>query len=417
MGIIKKIKKRGIKGTIKYIKDRIAIWINDKSYNVFLHLPINDKLIVMESEGDLSDNAYALYDYMRQHGYLKRYKVVWLVNDVKKCKYIGKKSGFENTKFVVKYPVGIEIDRSKYLATSKWYIYDHCNLMDCYKERRNTVIYLCHGSPGFKKGKNSSNANSKPVCFADYIIVFGKLSVEWSALYASSPNARFPILGFSRLDYFYSDLTETRKLLNMKYGFDLYGKVLLWMPTFRQCNNECISEDYIANETGIPLISTYKDMEEFNSTLQDLNDLIILKRHHLQKKLDLFSREYSNIIFVDDKDIQNIGIQLYQFIPCTDALITDYSSVSVDYMLLNKPIVYVLDDYEEYNKSRGVLPDNAIEYMKGDHVTTKEEFIEALERINKGQDIYKEERNQLLPLFHEYTDGNSSKRILEYFGL
>ena len=39
-------------------------------------------LIILESEGDLSDNAYALYYYMKHNEYLNKYKVVWLVDHI-----------------------------------------------------------------------------------------------------------------------------------------------------------------------------------------------------------------------------------------------------------------------------------------------------------------------------------------------
>ena len=115
-----------------------------------------------------------------------------------------------------------------------------------------------------------------------------------------------------------------------------------------------------------------------------------------------------------DEDIKNQGLQLYQFIPVFDALITDYSSISTDYFLLDKPIIYILDDIEEYKKSRGLYPPNAIDFMPGDHVVNISQLENAIERIVNGIDFYKNERNILLPKFHAYQDGNASKRILNH---
>ena len=47
---------------------------------------MDEHLIVMESEGDLLDNAFALYDYMRHNNYLKKYHVARLVDHVDEAK-------------------------------------------------------------------------------------------------------------------------------------------------------------------------------------------------------------------------------------------------------------------------------------------------------------------------------------------
>ena len=47
----------------------------------------------------------------------------------------------------------------------------------------------------------------------------------------------------------------------------------------------------------------------------------------------------------------------------------------------------------------------------------KEELFEAVKEAVSGDDRYKEEREKILDLFHQFKDGNSSKRVLEYIGL
>ena len=49
----------------------------------------------------------------------------------------------------------------------------------------------------------------------------------------------------------------------------------------------------------------------------------------------------------------------------SDALITDYSSVYFDYLLLDKPIGFTVDDMELYIKDRGFIFNNPEEYMPG----------------------------------------------------
>lgn len=410
MEVLEKIKKRGFIGTIKAVGCRCASLINILAYYVFRIFPVNNKLIVMESEGDLSDNAYALYDYMLNNGYLERYKVVWLVDDVKEAK----KRNFPNTTFVKKALSKVNFKRSYYLATCRRYIYDHCNLFaPIIKRKQQEIIYLCHGFAGYKAGKNSSSVINKST--DDFIIVTGEIPKKVLPMYRDTSKSKIVELGFSRLDYFYMNLSAEKIIVDKKYHFSDYKKVYLWMPTFRQSKNKYISEDYQISETKLPLLETYKDLGDFNEFLSTQNILVVLKTHHLQKKLPIFQKKYSNILFINDLDVQELGIQLYQFIPYTDALITDYSSISADYMLLDKPMIFILDDFEEYNKSRGIIPSNAMELMTGEHVYTINELKDSITDILEGEDKYKDGRRGLVNKFYKYADGNASKRILDYF--
>ena len=120
---------------------------------------------------------------------------------------------------------------------------------------------------------------------------------------------------------------------------------------------------------------------------------------------------------MNDDDVSSNGLQLYQIIALTDALITDYSSISNDYLLLDRPMIFTLDDYEEYRSSRGFSVDDPAQYFPGHHVYNEEEFFKAIEDISNDLDYYKEKRHELLPIMHKNQDGNSSERIIEHIGL
>ena len=91
--IIHKIKKHGLAGSMKVVGLHVAVAINNKWFSYYKkHSPMDEQLIVMESEGDLSDNAFAIYDYMRHTGYLKKYHVAWLVDHVEEARELQKKN-------------------------------------------------------------------------------------------------------------------------------------------------------------------------------------------------------------------------------------------------------------------------------------------------------------------------------------
>lgn len=405
--IVSKIKEKGFKGICSSVYSRLSDQINFVMFYIFKLLPLHDNRIALESEGDCSDNAYALYDYMRKNGYLGKYKIIWFVEDKKKF------TGDMNTVYVRKQWGKLAVRSVYYLATSKYFLYDHVCLMSTYKKRKEQrVIYLGHGA-GYKANKGKDGYI--PKTNFEEIYTPGRIPNALNTEYFKCPAEMVKDLGYPRLDYFFEKNEQVKEKLEEYLKLDQYDKVLLWMPTFRKCDlNEKISEDYIESETGLPLLGTLQLLSYFDEFLKSKNMLLILKIHHLQASLPIFKQKYENIIFLKDEDLLSRGIQLYQFIKYTDVLITDYSSISPDYMLLNRPIIFTLDDYEEYNKSRGIYPENALELMRGYHVFTAEELMESVKEIHEGIDKYKESREELLPEFHTHQDGLAAKRILDH---
>lgn len=413
----KKYREKGISGLVKICHEHISSKINNCFYYVCWMFPVDKNLIVFESEGDLTDNSFALYDYMRRKKLLGKYKVVWLVNDPASAReYINHEKGFINTIFVRKFPNRVCFSRGKYLAGCRFFIYDHSNVKhELHQRKGQKIIYLTHGFAGYKAGKGSTGKEiSKP----DIVTVTSQLSEDLYPSFEDFGNTRFIHAGMPRLDYFFDKDMGVQERVNRKFSLNEYKKVFLWMPTFRESEHKELSEDYINTETHLPILTSKEKLKSFNTYLSRNNILLIFKIHPLQSKLPVFQEWYSNMIFLNDEQLHDINVQLYQFIPMTDALITDYSSISADYMLLNKPMIFTLDDYADYKKSRGgFIPEDPISLWAGAHVYDEKEFYYAIQRIADGFDDYKMDRDRLMPLFYEHPDGNASKRICEFLGI
>ena len=123
-----------------------------------------------------------------------------------------------------------------------------------------------------------------------------------------------------------------------------------------------------------------------------------------------------NVVFLDGNDLKYNNVDLYELLGISDALVTDYSSVAIDYMLTDKPIGYTLDDFEGYELARGWSFDNVKDFMPGHHIYTLDELKTFIEDISNGRDIYRSWRHDVMKEAHTYTDG-FSERIVEYFGI
>ena len=416
--ILQKIKRHGIAGSIQVVGLHVATAFNNKWFYYYKkHRPVDEHLIVMESEGDLLDNAFALYDYMRHNNYLKKYHVAWLVDHVDEARALQQKrpEDFPDTEFVQKVPQKVNRRWAEVLSTCKWYIYDHCNLLaPLIKRKEQKVIYLSHGW-GYKAAKGGFTTND--LTHYDMITVTGQIPAKGMSEYWQEPEEKAVITGYPRLDYFFQSNVKVREKINQKWHLEHYKRVIFWMPTFRQSYNESLSEDYIKNQTGLPIFETKDSLQEFSDFLKTRNLLLIFKLHHLQAELPVFQSHFENILLVRDEDLHEIGVQLYQFIDMADALISDYSSISIDFLLKDKPIVFTLDDYEGYRKSRGFFPENAIDFMKGYHVYNQKELEDSLSEIADGIDKYIGERHAVMKNYHTYSDGNSARRVLDTIGI
>src|SRR5699024_6633597 len=102
---------------------------------------------------------------------------------------------------------------------------------------------------------------------------------------------------------------------------------------------------------NFPILNS-KNITMFNEFLIKKNITIVIKVHPHQKNLSLFKKQYSNIKILDDSML-DINVDFYNYIPAFDSLITDYSSIIFDYLLLDKPIAFAIEDYDEYLDKRG----------------------------------------------------------------
>ena len=141
----------------------------------------------------------------------------------------------------------------------------------------------------------------------------------------------------------------------------------------------------------------------------------IVKIHHLQKTEFLSKINLTNIIYIEDTDLEEKNINLYSLLGSMDSIVTDYSSIIFDYSLLDRPIGFAIADLNDYKKNRGFLVDNIEDYFCGDKIRSLFELKKYIENINNNIDLYKDERRKIMLNTNKYCDNNSSQRLVDYF--
>ncbi len=94
------------------------------------------------------------------------------------------------------------------------------------------------------------------------------------------------------------------------------------------------------------------DVEKLNTELKKRHQYLIVKLHPYEMRLFAnFKSSYSNISFMNNDYLFDHNYDLYELLGDTDFLMTDFSSIYFDYLHLNKPIVFVTNFLEQYEKN------------------------------------------------------------------
>ncbi len=365
--------------------------------------------IVFVSSDDYTGNPKALFLYMIEHGYNEKYKIIWL---------------FEHRENMIDFNIpnvrsvllwGDDGERTyeaqKAAMSARYIFYSHnVNWVRKYSKDQ-TFVNLWHGC-----GYKGNVATDKKKIYYDYVIVTGSKYIDVFKEHLKDPDGNILDLGYPRNESFTMNRSRAREVLKEmkeKAGAD---KAVIWLPTYRKSTLARLDADTAMGETGLPVLYDEDDLREMNEWCRDKKVLLVLKQHILQSSYSVGERDLSNIVFINDHILKEQDADLYEMMADTDALLTDYSSAAIDYMLLDKPIGYTLDDFDRYEDARGWCLDNVKDYMPGHHIYDKADLRSFISDIASGADPYRDRREEVTSEVHTYRNGYS-KRILDYFGI
>ena len=154
--------------------------------------------------------------------------------------------------------------------------------------------------------------------------------------------------------------------------------------------------------------------EAVNEAARATNTLVIVKPHPAQDLAHIRALELSHLRFIDDGLFAAHGITSYEFLACTDALITDYSSVLFDYLLTGKPVGLTFEDIDAYARQPGFAIDPQPLRESAAMLDTPDDFRTFFAQLASGDDPLRAKRLQLTKLTNQYTDGHSAERVAAF---
>lgn len=345
----------------------------------------DSRMIFFYSNLGFRDNVKALYDYLIEEKFNMGYKIVVSINDFENFK----DNAPDNVTFVNN-KEGI-----KYFMKSKYAFY-------CFGKypikpsKKQMVVNLWHGMPLKKIGNMEPGLEKIDYNFFTKIVSTSELFNPILMKSFNCTENQVMITGQPRND----EMFKVDKITDsaIRRGAD---KVILWLPTYR---NE---------EKSFPTpVLSQEQADILNEILKVRNARIVIKIHPLQKLAGKL-KKYSYIEFVTQEELNKSGMTVYTLLRAADALITDYSSVYFDYMMLDRPIAFTVDDIEDYEKTRGFVFENPYEYMPGLKISTFDDIKKFVADVVAGRDEFSAQRRELNKKINKYSDGESCKRVVK----
>jgi CDP-glycerol glycerophosphotransferase (TagB/SpsB family) len=181
-------------------------------------------------------------------------------------------------------------------------------------------------------------------------------------------------LGYARNDYFYiSHFNPLNQLLSGK-------KAIIYMPTHRK-------------EGRVQLdVSKLLDYNKMQLFCEQNDCLFVIKKHFYHRKEHESLEVYSRII-----DVTPFNYSAQEVLDAADILISDFSGAWIDYLLLDRPIVFYPFDLEDYLKTDRDMYDDYFSIIPGPVCLNQTDLLNTIETLVKSelQDSYQERRKEV----------------------
>lgn len=392
-----------IKGVVQFICYCVKTTINVGGAKILRQVLGLKNTIVLKGQTDFGGSCRIIYEELLKNGLQKEYKIVWHIDE-------------EQNRHHLEDGYSVVVSRRNWLkniyynATASIVLYE---VSCCYQRRvqGQKVVYLGHGCPSLKNCKGYITLNTKLDTCA-MITSENVRSVMSDML--SFPKEKFIVNGIPR-----NDVIVKSQCRFSDYGICNSLKVVIWMPTFRESNIVVNNVKRIDSDAhylyGLPLIHKESDLQEINERLAELNLLLLIKPHPRASSCSIDNINYSNIVVCTNDFLSEHNIDLYSLFKDSAGLLSDYSSVSFDYILSNNPVGYIVDDLESYKL--GFAYTNVIDYMPGHHIRSIEDLLSFFTDISFGRDPYRQERQKINAWANSYNDGKNAERLIKLVGI
>lgn len=215
----------------------------------------------------------------------------------------------------------------------------------------------------------------------------------------------FLLTGLPRNDFLKTDGNNLPKILKDELVSirELRGsrKLIIYTPTYKESRAGGYYYQFDNNE-----------IDRLKSYLSE-NNYILGVRFHLYNSPNQFLEKIIDgnlIVDVSAKMISNMSVLIRE----ADIIITDYSSIYIDAMYIQKKLISFAYDYDHYMKKQHGLFYDFNTVFPGEICHTFDDLMKALIKYkNPLSDKEIEKYKKMKKIFFKYNDANNTKRVVE----
>lgn len=204
------------------------------------------------------------------------------------------------------------------------------------------------------------------------------------------------ITGEPRTDKIFSSAVEPHESeYSILSSLKILGpeRLVLYAPTWRPSQTPTTNQQDISKLIGF---------------LETHDRYLIFRPHPRDESNHLLSIKHDRIIKFLQKDYQDIYNYLYLF----GSLITDYSSIAIDFSITKRPIYFLAQDANEYVQEQG-LYESYDTFTSANWSSDWSSLIDVLvtEKHTNQKGLYSS--SKLFQRYHEFDDGQATRRTYE----
>lgn len=315
------------------------------SVSQYFATPDKNKIVFMTIP-DAADNGWHLYRYMCKHSIGKQF--VWLCaapsaveQRVLKC---AQHSGNTVTVKSIKSISGM-LD-----FTSAGFVFLTHGLPVFFPTvPRTVVINLWHGMPIKSIGALNKKGLKKRANF-DYTLSTSKYYTKVMSEAFEIPCRKVIECGLPRNDALLSPDPNVKSDLSSKLKFPITKRIVFWLPTYRKPNVRGMPHD----SDDDSFLDEWDEgfVERLSEVAEQSNCLVLVKLHPLDSlNGKMFDDEGRSVRFVTSAQWERLNVDLYDALAISSALVTDLSSVLIDYAVTKNRMAVTRPSYNKYSRA------------------------------------------------------------------